>query len=71
MGVEEIFGSYKWNTNLAPRSKGDSHMHNHVNFSHLHVNHTIARLGVKLNNLGWIEFKEMLRSLNLHMEFGI
>jgi hypothetical protein len=40
MGVEEIFGSYKWKANLAPRSKGDSHKHNRVNFSHPHVNHT-------------------------------
>jgi len=52
MGVEEIFGSYKWKANLAPKSKGDSHRHNHVNFSHPHVNHTIARLSVEIEPHG-------------------
>jgi hypothetical protein len=51
-GGEEIFGSYKWKANLAPKSKGDSHKQNCVNFSHLHVNHTIARLNVEIEQPG-------------------
>ncbi len=48
MGGEEIFGSCKWKVNLAPKSEGEFHKHNHVNFSHLHVNHTMARLSVEI-----------------------
>ncbi len=50
MGVKEIFGSCRWKANLALRSKGDFHRHNHVNFSHPHVNHTIAKLGVEIKH---------------------
>jgi hypothetical protein len=46
MEGEEIFGSYKWKVNLAPGSKGDSHRHNYVNFSHPCVNHTIVSSSV-------------------------
>jgi len=52
MGGEEIFGSCKWKVNLAPKSEGDFHKHNCVNFSHPHVNHTIARLSVEIEQLG-------------------
>jgi hypothetical protein len=52
MQVEEIFGSCKWKVNIAPRSKADSHRHNHVNFSHPHVNHTIAKSGVEVEQPG-------------------
>jgi hypothetical protein len=48
MEGEEIFGSCKWKANLAPKSEGDSHRHNHVIFSHPHVNHTIVRSGVEI-----------------------
>jgi hypothetical protein len=52
MGGEEIFGSCKWKANLAPILERDSHMYNRVIFSHLHVNHTITRLGVEIEQLG-------------------
>jgi hypothetical protein len=73
MEGEEIFGSYKQKVNLALGSKGDSHRHDYVNFFHPHVNHIIAKSHVKLCNLGRIKFREMLKSLKLHveMEFGI
>jgi hypothetical protein len=48
MESEEIFSSYKQKVNLAPILKGDSHWHNHVNFSHPCVNHTIVKLGVEI-----------------------
>ncbi len=48
MGGEEIFGSCKWKANPAPKSKGDSHRHNRVNFLHPHVNHTIAKSVVEI-----------------------
>ncbi len=35
---QEIFGSTKQRANIAPRLEGDSHMHDHVNFSRLKVN---------------------------------
>jgi hypothetical protein len=73
MEGEEIFGSYKQKANLAPKSEGDSHKHDHVNFSHLCVNHIIVRSSVDIEQLVVIKFKKMLRSLKLHveMEFGI
>jgi hypothetical protein len=52
MEGEEIFGSYKWKENLAPRLEGDSHRHNRVNFSHPHVNHTIVRSSVHIEQPG-------------------
>jgi hypothetical protein len=52
MGGEEIFGSCKWKVNLAPILEGDSHRHNRVNFFHPHVNHTIAILGVEIEQHG-------------------
>jgi len=42
MELEEIFGSCKQKTNLAPRLKGDSHRHNRV----------IAKLNVKTEQPG-------------------
>ncbi len=49
MESEEIFGSCKLQkVNLAPILEGDSHRHNRVNFFHLHVNHTIVKLGVEI-----------------------
>jgi hypothetical protein len=35
---QEVFGSTKWRANITPRLEGDSHMHDHVNFSQLKVN---------------------------------
>ncbi len=46
MEGEEIFGFYKQKANLAPRSKGDSHKHNCVNFFHPCVNHIITKSNV-------------------------
>jgi hypothetical protein len=37
---QEVFGSTKWRVNITPRSKGDSHKHDHVNFFRLKVNAT-------------------------------
>jgi len=73
MEGEEIFGSYKWKKNLAPRLKGDSRRHNCVNFSHPHVNHTIVRSSVHIEQPRADQIQEMLKSLKLHveMEFGI
>jgi hypothetical protein len=51
MEGEEIFGSYKQKVNLAPKSKMDSHKHNHVNISHLHVNHIIVKSSVDIEQL--------------------
>jgi hypothetical protein len=34
MEGEEVFKSYKHGTNLPPKSKRDSHKHDHVNFFH-------------------------------------
>jgi hypothetical protein len=48
MEGEEIFGFCKQKVNLALRSKGDSHKHEHVNFSHPHVNHTIVSSNVNI-----------------------
>jgi hypothetical protein len=48
MEGEEIFGSCKQKVNLTPRSKGDSHRHDYVNFSHPCVNHTIIKLSVEI-----------------------
>jgi hypothetical protein len=48
MEGEEIFGSCKQKVNLAPESKGDSHRHDCVNFFHLHVNHTITKSSVDI-----------------------
>jgi hypothetical protein len=73
MEGEEIFGSCKQKEKLAPKLEGDSDKHDHVNFSHLRVNHTIASSSVDIEQLVAIKFKKMLRSLKLHveMEFGI
>ncbi len=57
MEGEEIFGFCKWNANLTPKLEGDSHRHNNVSFSHLCVNHTITKLGVKMSSLRWIKFR--------------
>ncbi len=38
--------------NLAPKLKGDSHLHNHVKFSHLLVNHAIAKSNVQIEQVG-------------------
>jgi len=43
---EKIFGSCKQKANLTPRLKGDSHKHDHMNFSHPCVNHTITNSSV-------------------------
>jgi hypothetical protein len=48
MEGEEIFGSSKQKVNLTPRSEGDSHKHDHVNFSHLHVSNTIVNSSVNI-----------------------
>jgi hypothetical protein len=44
-----------------------------MNFSHPRVNHTIVKLGVEIEQPRQIKFKEMLKSLKLHveMEFNI
>jgi hypothetical protein len=52
MEGEEIFGSYKRNVILALGSKGDSHKHDHVNFFHPYVNHTIVKSGVEIEQPG-------------------
>jgi hypothetical protein len=52
MEDEEIFGSCKWKVNLALGLECDSHRHDHVNVFHPHVNHTIAKLGVEIEQLG-------------------
>jgi hypothetical protein len=51
MEGEEIFSFCKCKANLAPRSKGDSHKHDYVNFYHPCVNHTIARSNVDSEQL--------------------
>jgi hypothetical protein len=51
MEGEEIFGSCKRKVNLALESKGDSHKHDHVNFFHPCVNHTIAKSSVDIEQL--------------------
>ncbi len=48
MEGEEIFGSCKQKANLTPRSKGNSHKHDYVNFSHPCVNHRIIKLSVEI-----------------------
>jgi hypothetical protein len=48
MEGEEIFGSYKQKVNIALILEGDSHRHDHVNFSHPCVNHIIARSSVEI-----------------------
>jgi len=71
MEGEEIFGSSKWKAHLLLGSEGDSHKHNHVNYSHLHVNTQIGKSRVQikwlLNNDDpygyiWITLMEVLRS---------
>ncbi len=37
---QKVFGSTKWRANITPGLKGDSHMHDRVNFSRLRVNTT-------------------------------
>jgi hypothetical protein len=37
---QEVFGSTKWSVNIALRLKGDSHMHDPMNFSQPRVNAT-------------------------------
>ncbi len=44
MEGEEIFVSCKWKLDLFAKSKGDSHRHNRVNFSRLHVNTQTKKL---------------------------
>jgi hypothetical protein len=51
MEDEGIFGSYKRKTNLAPRLKGDSHTHDHMNSSHLHISHTSVSSSVNIEEL--------------------
>ncbi len=58
MEGEEIFGSCKWKVNLALGLECDSHRHDNVNFSHPHVNHTIARLGVEIEQFGANQIQE-------------
>jgi hypothetical protein len=48
MEGEEIFGSYKRKANLALESKGDSHKHDHMYFSHPCVCHTIVGSNVNI-----------------------
>ncbi len=55
MEGEEIFSFCKCKANLAPRSKGDSHKHDYVNFYHPCVNHTIARSNVDNEQLEVLE----------------
>jgi hypothetical protein len=38
------FGFYKWKPSLFPKLEGDSHKHDHVNFSHPLVNTQIGKL---------------------------
>jgi hypothetical protein len=73
MEGEEIFGSCKRKANLAPRSKGDSHRHNHVIFSHPCVNHTIAKSSVEIEQSRVDQIQGDVEALRMHveMEFGI
>ncbi len=73
MEGEEIFGYYKWKVNLAPRSKGDFHRCNCVNFFHPCVNHTITNLSVNIEELVVDQIEEDVEALEapLEMEFGI
>jgi hypothetical protein len=68
MEGEEFFGFCKQKANLAPKLEGDSHKHDHVNFSHLRVNRIIARSSVEMNNLGQTKFYKILKCLRLHVE---
>jgi hypothetical protein len=52
MEGEEIFGSYKRKANLALGLERDLHRRDHVKFSHHHVNHIIAKLGVEIEQPG-------------------
>ncbi len=73
MEGEEVFGSCKWKANLTLGLEGDSHRHNCMNFSHLHVSHTIVSSSVNINVPVVDQLRKMLKSLKLHveMEFGI
>jgi hypothetical protein len=51
MEGEEIFGSCKWKLNLPPKSKWDSHKHNHVNFSRPYVHTKIGKSHLQNENL--------------------
>jgi hypothetical protein len=73
MEGEKIFGSCKWKPNLLPKAKGDSHRHDHVNFSRPHVNTHIGKSHVQIEQLHvmlismkwWISLMEVLKSWNL------
>jgi hypothetical protein len=51
MEGEEIFGSCKWKPNLPPKSKWDSHKHNHVNFSRPSVDTKIGKWHLQIERL--------------------
>jgi hypothetical protein len=56
---------------LAPRLKCDSHKHDHVNFSHLNVNHTITRLGVEIEQPGANQIQEDVEVLEVPCGDGV
>jgi hypothetical protein len=51
MEGEKIFGSCKWKPNLPPKSKWDSHKHNHVNFSRPSVHTNIGKSHLQIERL--------------------
>jgi hypothetical protein len=51
MEGEEIFGSCKWKPNMPPKSKWDSHKHNHVNFSRQYVHTKIGKSHLQIEQL--------------------
>jgi hypothetical protein len=71
MEGEEIFGSCKRKTNLAPESRGDSHKHNHVNFFHPHVDHLIVRSNVEIEQLGVDQIHGNVEVLEAPCEDGV
>jgi hypothetical protein len=71
MEGEKIFGSYKWKVNLALELECDPNRHDHVNFSHPHVNHTIARLGVKIEQIGANQIQGDIEVLEAPCAHGI
>jgi hypothetical protein len=71
MEGEEIFGSYKRKADLTPRSQGDSHRHDHVNFSHPRVNHIIANSSVDVEQPIANQIQEDIEVLEIPCDDGV
>jgi hypothetical protein len=67
--MEEIFGSCKQKFDLLPRSKGDSHKHDHVNFSCPCVNTQIEKSHSKFEWPSYsVDLYEVVDTINGHVK---